>query len=47
MEENVLAKNVVIEIENLSYDYKSDDGELIARGVKDVSLTIEKGDFCS
>lgn len=46
MEENVLAKNVVIEIENLSYDYKSDDGELIARGVKDVSLTIEKGDFC-
>lgn len=39
-------KNVVIEIENLSYDYRNAEGESIARGVRNVNLSIEKGEFC-
>ncbi len=39
-------KNVVIEIENLSYDYRNAEGESIARGVRNVNLSIERGEFC-
>ncbi len=35
--------NNVIEINNVSFDYKSDD--TISRGVKDVTLNIERGSF--
>lgn len=46
MENQVEPKNIVIEIENLSYDYRNGEGESIARGVKNVNLSIEKGEFC-
>lgn len=39
-------KNVVVEIENLSYDYRNAEGESIARGVRNVNLSIERGEFC-
>ena len=43
--ENLL-ENTVIQVNNVSYDYRSSNGELIARGVKNVSLSVEKGEFC-
>ncbi|MBQ8178371.1 MAG: energy-coupling factor transporter ATPase [Clostridia bacterium] len=44
--ENSTANNVVIKIDNVSYDYRSSSDEFIARGVKNVSLSIGKGEFC-
>ncbi len=46
MENQVENKNVVIEMQNLSYDYRNAEGETIARGVKNVNLTIGRGEFC-
>lgn len=46
MENQEIDKNVVIELENLSYDYRNAEGDSIARGVKSVNLTISKGEFC-
>lgn len=43
--ENLL-ENTVIQVNNVSYDYRSSNGGLIARGVKNVSLSVEKGEFC-
>ena len=41
-----LQENTVIKVNNVCYDYRSSNGELIARGVKNVSLSVEKGEFC-
>ena len=41
-----LQENTVIKVNNVYYDYRSSNGELIARGVKNVSLSVEKGEFC-
>ena len=38
--------DVVIEIENLSYDYRNGEGASVARGVKNVNLTVKRGEFC-
>ena len=38
--------DVVIEIENLSYDYRNGEGESIARGVRDINLSVKRGEFC-
>ena len=38
--------NIVIEIQSLSYDYRNAEGEPIARGVRNVTLNIAKGEFC-
>lgn len=44
--ENDAQKNIVIEVNNVSYDYRSSNGEKVALGVKNVTLSVEKGDFC-
>ncbi len=44
--ENSTAGNVVIKIDNVSYDYRSNSDEFVARGVKNVTLSIKKGEFC-
>lgn len=44
--EQIAQKDIVISIDNVSYDYRSNSDEFVARGVKGVSLSIERGDFC-
>lgn len=46
MEMQTENKNIVIEIQSLSYDYRNAEGEPIARGVRNVTLNIAKGEFC-
>lgn len=43
--ETSVRNNIVISVDNVSYDYRSSSGESIARGVKNVSISIEKGEF--
>lgn len=38
--------DVVIEIKNLSYDYRNGEGESIARGVRNINLSVNRGEFC-
>lgn len=46
MEMQTENKNIVIEIQSLSYDYRNAEGEPIARGVRNITLNIAKGEFC-
>ena len=46
MEMQTENNNIVIEIQSLSYDYRNAEGEPIARGVRNVTLNIAKGEFC-
>ncbi len=44
--ENQVLEKIAVEVNGVSYDYRESNGESIALGVKNVSLSIKQGEFC-